>query len=58
MEHKKTQRETSRVHMDGPIFCIILDLLVITGLSWKVLSQEESAVKKESNLASAQLQIR
>ena len=44
--------------MDGPIFCIILDLLVITGLSWKVLSQEESAVKKESNLASAQLQIR
>ena len=37
----------------GPVFCVKLDLLLITGLSWKeVLSQEESAVKEEGKLAS------
>ena len=37
----------TKIHVDGPNYCIILDLLMITCLSWKeVLSQEQSAVKK------------
>ena len=47
---------TSKLHMDGQTFCIILDLLLITGLSCKeVLSREESSVKREDMLSSVQL---
>ena len=50
-----SQGHSGRAKLNAKLQSHMLDLLLITGLSWKeVLSQEESAVKEEGKLASLQ----